>query len=529
MNKLLLFIMICMSQLLADLIHPQDESELNYIHILFHWGAENNISSYEFELSNTEDFSNIINSNTVTDTTYFVKYLSWETNYYWRVKTGDQWINTNNYSIGPTLSDVSVIWHDEKNKYSDGYTIFGTVDGYYSAIIDSAGNEIWNSGNDSIIYYNFLDNGKFFGAIYSPNNTYQYPGTEFSLSGGIKWREPNEEFVHHEFMQLPWGDYMGIAHETRLGPIHATGTYQTLYQAQFFVIADGVTNEWDWWGDHLVIWDKDSKDIKWSWSSFDHFNMSDYEDGLWNTPPQPAPDDYFDWTHINAFYFDIDSSIYISTRNLSRITKLKYPSGEIIWNMGHDMASGDVTFGHDLGFSHQHSINVLDNGNILIFDNGKYSNEYWDWGADSLKSRALEIKITGNNGQYSAEIVWEYILPPDLFGPDAGNVQKLSNDNYLITTSAPPGTSLEVTPDSIIVWEANYSTYAMWRASRIPKSIIEDTQMENTLSLYNSIIPNEWNIEKIYPNPFNPIINIEYEISKLGFISVKILKFERTA
>jgi len=34
MNKLLLFIMICMSQLLADLIHPQDESELNYIHMI---------------------------------------------------------------------------------------------------------------------------------------------------------------------------------------------------------------------------------------------------------------------------------------------------------------------------------------------------------------------------------------------------------------------------------------------------------------------------------------------------------------
>ena len=82
--------------------------------------------------------------------------------------------------------------------------------------------------------------------------------------------------------------------------------------------------------------------------------------------------------------------------------------------MGRDMISGDVEFGHDLGFSHQHSISVLENGNILIFDNGKYSDEYW--GANTLQSRALEIKITENNGQYSAEIVWEYILPQNLFG-----------------------------------------------------------------------------------------------------------------
>ena len=48
MNKLLLFIMICMSQLFADLIHPPNGSELNYVHVLFRWETENNIAFYEF-------------------------------------------------------------------------------------------------------------------------------------------------------------------------------------------------------------------------------------------------------------------------------------------------------------------------------------------------------------------------------------------------------------------------------------------------------------------------------------------------
>ena len=47
-------------------------------------------------------------------------------------------------------------------------------------------------------------------------------------------------------------------------------------------------------------------------------------------------------------------------------------------------------------------------------------------------------------------------------------------------------------------------------------------QLENTLSLNSLIIPNEYNIKKIYPNPFNPVINIDYEIAELGFISAKI-------
>ena len=128
MKKILLLTIISVSSVFGGLIHPPDGSKLSYIHVMFRWEAVNNISSYEFELSSTEDFSNIINSNIVIDTTYFVKYLNWQTNYYWRVKTGGDWINTNNFSIGPTLADVSVTWHNEKNMYSDGYTIFGTVD-----------------------------------------------------------------------------------------------------------------------------------------------------------------------------------------------------------------------------------------------------------------------------------------------------------------------------------------------------------------------------------------------------------------
>ena len=147
------------------------------------------------------------------------------------------------------------------------------------------------------------------------------------------------------------------------------------------------------------------------------------------------------------------------------------------------------------------------------------------YGVNEKTTRALEISVSESQNTYSAAIVMEFPLLPaaTLFCSQSGNVQQVNNGNFLITTIGDNGTSLEVSPEGNIIWEAKYNSSLLWRASRIPKSIIEDTQMENTLSLYNSIIPNEWNIEKIYPNPFNPIINIEYEISKLGFISVKIL------
>ncbi len=60
------------------------------------------------------------------------------------------------------------------------------------------------------------------------------------------------------------------------------------------------------------------------------------------------------------------------------------------------------------------------------------------------------VEITENNGSYSATTVWSHTLPYDLYGALSGNVQKLENGNYLITTVGGGGTVLEVTPAQTI-------------------------------------------------------------------------------
>mgnify|MGYP000191541000 CR=1 FL=1 len=89
---------------------------------------------------------------------------------------------------------------------------------------------------------------------------------------------------------------------------------------------------------------------------------------------RPYTDQKYDWTHVNALIFsEQESALYISTRHLSRITKISYPNGDIIWNMGRNMPSGDVSIGNEIGFSFQHGLQILDNGNIVTFDNGNLS------------------------------------------------------------------------------------------------------------------------------------------------------------
>jgi hypothetical protein len=82
-----------------------------------------------------------------------------------------------------------------------------------------------------------------------------------------------------------------------------------------------------------------------------------------------------------------------------------------------------------------HSPQMLENGNLLIFDNGRYR----EW------SRIIEIN------PLNYRILFEY-KSPDFFTLSEGHVQKLANGNYLVTESE-KGRVFELTPNKEIIWE----------------------------------------------------------------------------
>ena len=191
------------------------------------------------------------------------------------------------------------------------------------------------------------------------------------------------------------------------------------------------------------------------------------------------------------------------------------------------MPSGDVGFGHELGFSFQHSLQVLNNGNILTLDNGNRSESFLN--TEFPTTRGIEISVEENNGEYSAEIVWEYNLPEDLFGFASGNVQKLENGNYLITTVGGGGTVLEVTPDHETIWEANLNlmlpTGAVYRANRISNFYQDISQLgvDNRISVVT-----DFHLNAPYPNPFNPTVNIEFSIIEKSIIHLLVYDIKGT-
>ena len=458
----------------AQLLKPIQGSVLNYTHVLFEWEQINDADCYQFQLSSDENFSNILVDLIDSSLIYIeTNEIDWTSTYYWRlkpVKNNDftqDWIGENSFTTGSSISNISAQIFNS-NQYNDGVTIFGAFFNYFSSAFDKNGNEIWNTGDNNFVFYNTDYNGKLFGCELRPELEYNIPGIEFTLDNNIIWEESNDNFTHHDIIQLPNGNYLGIIETTQSGPV-PIGDWSSYCYSVYGALCDGVTSFFPWHGDKIVEWDAETKEIIWEWNTFDHLDMSDYDElgGSWIQGLQQG---FYDWTHTNALFFDeTENAIYISIRHLSRIIKIDYPSGNIIWSMGLNMSSNDVDFGHDILFSWQHSIQVLENGNIVILDNGNLSQQLLN--TDYATTRALEIEIIESNNIYSSNVVWEYNLPDYLFGFASGNVQKLENNNYLITTVGEGGTVLEVNSNKEIVWQGNLGLTlpngAVYRANRI--------------------------------------------------------------
>ena len=118
--------------------------------------------------------------------------------------------------------------------------------------------------------------------------------------------------------------------------------------------------------------------------------------------------------------------ILISVREMDLIGIIDPEKQELVWMWGPNE------------LSRQHHPTLLDNGNILVFDNGP----------DRNYSRVIEID------PLSEKIEWEYRTqrPEDFFSSIRGWCQRLPNGDTLITESN-KGRVFEITKDGSLVWE----------------------------------------------------------------------------
>ncbi len=236
----------------------------------------------------------------------------------------------------------------------------------------------------------------------------------------------------------------------------------------------------------LVLQEIDrNKNVVFQWRSWDNFQITDATHENLTAP-------VVDYVHGNAIEIDNDGNWLLSSRHMDEVTKINRTTGDMIWRLGGK--NNQFTFINDpIGFSHQHALRRIANGNITLFDNGNYHSPPF--------SRAVEYTVDEQNK--TATLVWQYRNSPDIYGAAMGYVQRLANGNTLIGWGAANPSVTEVKPDGTRLYELNlpvnvYSYRAFRYDWKDPSG--------------QTVIPSAHRLHQNYPNPFNPVTSIQFDI-----------------
>ncbi|RMY69959.1 hypothetical protein D0863_06103 [Hortaea werneckii] len=145
-------------------------------------------------------------------------------------------------------------------------------------------------------------------------------------------------------------------------------------------------------------------------------------------PPHFTRDNY---PLINSVALLRDGNILASLRSVSAVIIINRDTGKVIWHLDSTVVA------------QQHHATEMEDGSILIFDNGVYRHH------ESFPySRVIQVD------RATRQIVWQYREknPMTFFTPFMGGAQRLANGNTLITEAA-NSLIFEVTGEGEMAWE----------------------------------------------------------------------------
>lgn len=262
-----------------------------------------------------------------------------------------------------------------------------------------------------------LDSGNFLITSYTRRGDGYYRNSfiEIEPTGRIV-NEYEIDGVHHAVIELPNGNFLAVGGDT-------DGT----------VVEDAIYEIDSETGEYLKIWDFDSylpvtttgeEGVRSSVETYDY--------------------DIHDWLHINSVdFYEETGEIIISGRQQNVVVSIDYETGEINYILSNEdielpEALEDKllsSIGDDFQWQYgQHDVQFMDNGDILLFDNGNYRSNYYDSGVDATENYSRAVIYHVDTDNMTVEQVWQY---GEEYGSEyycmyVSGVQCLGEEHYLI-------------------------------------------------------------------------------------------------
>ena len=319
--------------------------------------------------------------------------------------------------------------HD-RARAEQGYVLFtpmgdmrkiGKVNKSYLIDMEGAVIHEWAHDTDIGLYGSLTPEGNLFMGAKMRDDTWNRFGIwpafkggelrEVTPSGEIIWRY-RDSWHHHDQRKMP----------------HGGALYLSLEQVPP-ELADQVVGGHpapggpDMYADVLVEVDRQGNRI-WEWRAIEHLDpVADF---------QEVSEIRWEWSHGNTIAPIGDDRVLVSFRAIHTIGIIDKATGKWLWKYRDPMMGG------------QHDPQMLENGNILLFNNGTQRRQF----GMLPNSTVIEINPKTN------EIVWKYEdAPPFAFySQQISGAQRLPGGNTLICEGV-RGRIFQVTPQGETVWE----------------------------------------------------------------------------
>ena len=315
---------------------------------------------------------------------------------------------------------------------SGGYTLTAASDLGFAVAFDGDGRIAWYREIPGFVARQVtqLENGNFAAFVGWTTGSQQTDGeyVEFRADGAMiaSYKPPAPLYMDgHEFLATVSNGVVTHAH-------YFSYYHEVIDMSAFGGPVDALV------AGHQIQRMRSDGVLEFTWDAWRFFSLDDWIE----EPASIKQNAVSDFDHPNSLHIDTDGNYVVSWRHLAEVNKIHSGNGAIMWRLGG--RNNQFTFIQDTfgGFNGQHSAVILDDGNLLLYDNGLRHTP--------PESRAVEYEL--DTQAMTARQVWEFRHEPPLYTPFVGSVQRLQNGNTVVGFGG-AGTVTEVDPSGTVVWE----------------------------------------------------------------------------